>query len=472
MAGAHATRTGNEPVVVLIDPYPAYAAMFIARFYRDYGIRTVAVYRNWRTRLIMEPRQQILSSRAIAARYMLPADGDITDLVPALRAAHNVVAVAPHDEGAVRPLMALAVALDLDWAQPELLDALASKRALKQRVAQRDPQLRINAFARVSSSAEVETWRTEAGVDRFVLKPDNGSGNRDVAFFDAQSPVADLDRYFDEVGGVVLAEEYIGGDEFWVNGQVTADGEPIVTMIGRYDRQAANGKENVEFGARTLPSTSPVFGHLHDYACRVMRALGLRRSPFHLEAKVDHVGPCLIEVGLRLCGDLGVVSDAWQHGSGADFVGSAVHGYVSTEVTPGLKLDWQRADNHPVAQINGVAHRDFFVDAVGGVREVSSLPGFLFWVKQPASGDHVQPTLDLVVKPWGITVWGHDLDELNATERVLRDTIVLDGPDADQHTRTGAWRAQAPVLRQRARRAWEARPRPHQLRDAVTVARR
>lgn len=462
-------RTAEAPVVVMIDPYQPYAAMYISRFFRDYGVRTVAVYRNWRARLILEPRQQILASQALAGRYMMPASGDITELVPLLRQRHTVVAVAPHDEGAVRPLLELAGALELDWAQPELVAALGSKRALKQRVAAQDPHLRINAFAQVKSRAEVRSWCSDNGVERFVLKPDNGSGNRDVAFFDAASPDRDIETYFTEVGGVVLAEEYIGGDEYWVNGQITADGEPVITMIGRYDRQPANGKENVEFGARTLPSDTPGFDELRQYTSRVMRALGLRRSPFHLEAKVDERGPCLIEVGARLCGDLGVISDSWQHGPQADFIGAAVHCYVSSGPTPGLELDWSRADVHLVAGVNGVAHGNFFVESLSGVEQVASHPQFLWWVKKPAIGDHVQPTLDLVAKPWGVAVWGRDAAEVDATEAFMRRALVLRGTE----TRDGSSvrRARVGVLPQRAQRAWDARPRPHQFTDQLAARR-
>ncbi len=182
-----------------------------------------------------------------------------------------------------------------------------------------------------------------------MLKPDDGSGNRDVAFFDSDASDSDLADYFREVPGVILAEEFIGGEEYWVNGQIDAAGVPVVTVVGIYDRREINGKENVEFGTHTLDSRTAEFTALRDYATRVMRAIGLRRSPFHLEAKIDENGPCLIEVGARLCGDLGVLSDEWQHGAVTTFIGAAVHDYVTGDPRPPLELDWERVDSNVVA---------------------------------------------------------------------------------------------------------------------------
>lgn len=446
---------------LLIDPYQPYAELYISRLYRDYGIRTVALHRSWRTRLVLEPRLPILRSRAVSAHYMIPAAG-VEALAPTLRAKHDVAAVLPHDEGAVWPLARMAELLNVDWSQPPALRAFSSKGALKRLLRQNDPQVRVNQVGHVASAREVRDWVEQTGVSRFVLKPDDGSGNRGVAFFDADASDADLADYFREVPGVILAEEFIGGREFWVNGQVDAAGVPVVTMIGAYDRREINGKENVEFGARTIASTTREFADLRTYAVRVMRAIGLRRSPFHLEAKIDEHGPCLIEVGARLCGDMLVLADEWQHGPQVNLIDAAVHDYVTDALRPPLQLDWDRADAHPVGQVNGTASMAMVVGRAAGVTEVERMPGFLFWVKRPSIGDVVQPTVDLIAKPWGVCVWAATTTELEAREAFVRESIQL----TPKAALPPGLRSRLPVLSNRLQRYFAARPRLYMARAA------
>lgn len=443
---------------VLLAPYQTYAGLYIERLYRDHGIRTIALHRRWRTRLILEPRLPILHSKAVSAHYMLPPGG-IAELVPMLRDRHDVVAVLPHDEGAVQPLADLAAALDLNWAQPDVLPYFGSKYDLKQLIARNDPALRVNRIAEVRDPDSVSRWLADTGVRRFVLKPDDGSGNRGVAFFDADVAPELLVSYFEEAPGRILAEEFIGGAEYWVNGQVDHNGNPVVTAIGYYDRRELNGKENVEFGGRTIPTHHPQFGALRTYAERVLRATGLRRSPFHLEAKIDEDGPCLIEVGARLCGDLFVLADSWQHGPQADLIGAAVQGYVSSDPQPPLDVNWRQYDSQMMEQVNGWSTRQGMLGRVDGVAEAESLPGFLFWIKEPHVGDIVVPTLDLVVKPWGLAIFGATDAELDERAAAVRDTIELVmTPDL-----APGLLSRLPAYGSRLGRYWSARPRPYML---------
>ena len=105
--------TEPAPVAVLLNPYQTYAEDAISRLYHDYGIATVALHSSWRTRVILEGRVPILRSKAVAAHYMV-GRGAVADLADFLARRHHVVAVVPHDEGAVQPLMALAAHLSVD----------------------------------------------------------------------------------------------------------------------------------------------------------------------------------------------------------------------------------------------------------------------------------------------------------------------------------------------------------------------
>lgn len=447
----------NREAVVL-NPYQYYADRFIRALYDQHGVRTVALHTDWRTRLIRQPRMEVLNSPAVTAHYMVPAAG-IDSLAPLLRRHHHVVGVLPHDEGAVAPLVRLGRELGLEWADQRVLTAIGSKGAVKELVRATDPTIPLNRFARVSGSSDTVQWVRSTGVRRFVLKPDAGSGNRGVAFFDAD-PLDEpaISAYFADHRGPTLAEEYVAGTEYWVNGQCDAAGRPLVTGIGVYDRRSVNGKENVEVGSRTIPRSDPTARILESYAERVLGALDLRRSPFHLEAKVDDQVPCLIEVGTRLCGEKQVATDSWQFG--VDLVELAVADYVTPGRTVAPHLDIERYDSRRVVSINGSAVRRDVIARVEGVREVEGMPEFLMWIKKPKVGNTVVPTRDLIANSWSVHCWGPDDEALDATTRRVREAIRLVGVSEARGARD-RW----PVTRERIGRYWRARPRPAMLRS-------
>lgn len=449
---------------VLLDPYDWYAAQFIAHIYRDYRVRTVAVHRSWRTRLVMQPRCPVLNSDAVAAHYMLPP-GPTVELARLLSRRHDVVAVVPHDEGAVLPLAELACELGLSWAQPDLLESFGCKSALKSRVQRCDPGVRINLHASVADASAVRAWVSEHGISRFVLKPERGSGNRDVAFFDAHASDDDVAAYLDAMTEPVLAEEFVDGDEYWVNGQVDEHGQVTVTGVGCYDRRPANGKPNVAYAGYGIPSDSDVFGALSTYAVQVLTALGLRRSPFHLEAKVDGAGPCLIELGARFGGSLMARSSSWRHG--VDLVAVATAGYLPGSITgdrPAARTDWTRADAHLIAQVYGITSYRGMIAEVSGLAEMPREPGFCFWIKRPAVGDRVVPTLDLVQKPWALTLWAPSSDQLRQRVQQAHETVTIT-PCPEGRRTCGA--DTATVLRARGTKLWQARPRLEEWRQTV-----
>ncbi len=443
---------------VLLNPYQFYADRFIDLLYRRHGIRTVALHTDWRTRLIRQPRQAILDSPAVSAHYMVPAAG-VVALAPVLRQRHDIVGVLPHDEGAVAPLVALGRAIGLGWADQPVFDAIGSKSAVKALIRSADPAVRLNEVAQVEDVAATLEWVRRTGVERFVLKPDDGSGNRGVAFFDTHPVDEDALRdYLAEHRGVTLAEEFIAGTEYWVNGQSDADGVPLVTGMGVYDRRTVNGKENVEVGGRTIPRSHPVAAVLADYATQVLTALGLRRSPFHLEAKIDDRGPCLIEVGTRLCGEKMVATDSWQFAT--DLIALAVDDYVIPGRTSNPALDVARYDSHRIVAIDGSATRADRIARIDGMAEVERMPRFVMWIKKPKVGNAVVPTRDLVANPWSLYCWGPDDEALDAATDRVQATLRLTG--ASQLPR---YRDRWPVTKDRISRAWGARPRPAMARS-------
>ena len=455
--------TDRRVAAVILDPYRPYALLMIERLYHRFGIRTVCLHQDWRTRLLLEGRHRQLRSSAVSAHYMV---GDLgwDRVAQILRARHNIVGVLPYEEGMVRPLAELAGLLGLSWAQPDVLPAFRDKQALKALVVRNDPSIRMNAFTNVSTTEDVVDFARTHSMRRFVLKPNDGSGNTDVAFFDTPVDLVAVTEHLRRSTGPVLMEQFIEGPEYWVNGQMDSDGEPLVQGVGTYIRIHENGVRNLEIGSTAVPTSDPNFPVLAEYARNVMRATGLRRSPFHLEAIIDARGPCLVEVGARFCGDLVVLLDQWQHGLAMDFVDMACHYYVSAVPYPIPTLNWARYDQHLAGTATGTSPVDQRLIEVEGIDAINDSPHFLWWIKKPAPGDHVERTLSLTGRAWSMALWAPSPAALDDAIYWSRETLALRG------TAESGWTLgqRVPLYRGLAGKAWSARPRLYQAKALMT----
>ena len=449
------------PEAVVLDPYRPYATMLIERLHANHGIRTVCLHTGWRQRFRTEPSMQVLRSPAVAGHYMVP-DADWLRVAQGLEKRYDIVGVLPHEEGMVAPLATLAEYLGLAWAQPEVHRALRDKFALKDLVRRADPFLRLNTFAEVRSAEQALEIVREHKLKRFVLKPNDGSGNDNVKFFDHDTDLAALRSYFAGNTRRTLLEEFISGPEFWVNGQTDESGEPTVVGIGEYYRTSHNGVENLEVGGMSVGPLDPRFEPLREYASRVMRALGLRRSPFHLEAIVDESGPCLIEVGGRFCGELGTLIDMAHHGSGLDLIDVAAHYYVSEKPLGPLALDWDRVATCWMGSATGDSTSSQRLVQVGGAAEIAESRHFLFWIKEPMPGDYVHRTESLTTRAWAVAISGSPHDDPRDVIDWSRRTIRLQGTADRRWTQREKW----PMYRGLAHKVTTSIPRPYELHAA------
>ena len=445
-------------VAVILDPYRPYALMLMEELYRRHGIQSICLHSDWRTRVVLEGRLPFLRSKAVAAHHMI-SGRSMEHVAEALRP-YEVLGVLPYEEGMLSPLARLAQLLGLSWAQPEVLSAFRDKHALKRLVRDRNPRVRLNAFREVATAQDVMQFAQENSLSRFVLKPNDGSGNTRVAFFDVPADPAQLAEYFRTSDSRVLMEEFVAGDEYWVNGQMDADGQPTIVGIGTYIRVSENGVQNLEIGSLSVSSQHPVFEPLRRYTEDVMRATGLRRSPFHLEAIIDERGPCLVEVGARLCGELVALNDQWQHGPQLDLISVAAHYYTSSRPYGDLPLDWRRYDTHYSGHATGVSPSDQRITAIDGLTELEESSHFLWWVKKPHVGDHVQRTTSLTTRAWSAAVNASSEEQIRDVITTARESIRLVGT-ADT---TWSPRERWPVYRAVLGKAWSSRPRPYQLR--------
>lgn len=415
---------------LLLDPYSSYAEQFVRLLWEKHGVRTVALHTSWRNRILGTRSHPALASPAVSANYMI-AGRSSDDVARMLRDRHNVVAVVPHHELTVLPMHDLAVRLELSWAQPDVIPKFRDKGSLKQAIAAADPGVRLNQTRKVANVEQVREFITASGAKKIVLKPNDGGGNVNVAFFAADATPADLAEYMAGASGEVLAEEYVGGQEYFVDGQVDGAGVVHIISVTRYVRISFAGKENVEVGCRTLHTTDPAFPVLADYARRVVAATGLRRSPFHLEAKADERGPCLIEVGARLVGTGFALREGQMHG-GLDVLDLALSHYLHESGVPAPALNWRAYDSLYRGETFGLASRDEVIYDLQGVAEVEALPEFVSWVDPPWVGKKVHRTTDLISSPWLAEMAAPGAAQLDAACDRARELITWNAGTASR----------------------------------------
>jgi hypothetical protein len=412
--GVAAVRGGGADTATFLiqDPYHEYALRLIERIYSRFGLRAICFFTNPRERRRRAREFPLLESGLVAASYDV-SRSDLVRFAAHLREHHRVAAVVPVNEPAVLPATELGELLALPWAQPVAMRRVCDKLAFKRYLREQHPHIRINASRAVETGRDVRIARREGAYRRFVIKPNGGFGNRAVGMFDESTPEEVIRDFLFGMRGVPLVmEEFIDGEEYFVNGQIDAQGRILCLAAFQYLRRPANGRHNLDFETVLVPHHEPLFGQLTRYAEEVVRASGLRRTPFHLELKVDTQGPCLVELGARLAGHGNALLCGELHGARLDLLDLAAHYYVSAEDYGPVPLDWRAYDSAAVRYVHGVAGRRERIYELEGVEGVEAFATFHRWVKRPQIGEMLERTADSLTMPYSLLLRGPSQEAL------------------------------------------------------------
>lgn len=414
-----------ERVVVFTDPTnrPDYVRRYVELFHDQWNIRSVLVYPSNVRRVLIAECNGYIGKAGIAAR--LQADmSNLPGLARNLCQRFEVVAVVPQAEYQVLPVARLCELLDLPWVALDTISRFRNKYDLKQFIRSQGGGPRLNMSQCVGSAAEAFDFLKRNRLSRFVLKPNDGAGNSRIAFFEVRSDPGDVRAYFDvNQGTEVLLEEFIDGPEYCVNGQVDEAGVVRTLSVQRTVYIAGNGRTNLGGGYRMMHSDTTEFALAQAYAAQILKASGLRKSPFHMEIKIDAQGPCMIEVGARL-GGAGIPRDTClAHEGSVDLFREAARCYLVDPPGAPVEPNWSLYDSHCVWTVLGVAPRTEQILNLQGVAEVEALPEFAYWITPPQVGQHVSRTIDLATAPWQVTLRGDSQERMAQVEHFTREPI-------------------------------------------------
>jgi len=285
-------------VVVLVDAYAPTARL--TRAFLDHGCAVVRV--------------QSTAEVPPFYRGALRLDEFTDNIVHHGDLGETAAAVGKHEPVAVLAAGELGV---------ELADQLSETLGLPtngtgQSLARRDKYVQIETVKAAGLRGAHQLLVTDAGAladwhralgGRVVVKPLRSAGNDGVSNCDtpaesvaAYEAVLGRTTIFAERNEAVVAQEYLTGGEYVVN-TVSRDGHHRATDLWKYSKMSiACGTRDRITGAHLVGAGSPLRPVLVSYAFDVLDALGIRHGPAHLEIMLTPDGPCLVEVGARICG--------------------------------------------------------------------------------------------------------------------------------------------------------------------------
>jgi hypothetical protein len=370
--------------------------------------------------------------------------GNLRPFAEQMARRYEIRGIVPYREDTVEVAAELCALLNLGWNSATTLARFRDKFSLKTFVSERDPGVRVPLSRLVQQREDV--WSGPLP-DRFVIKPNDGFGNHDVGTFGPDEHAAIESHLARNPGTTWVLEEFIGGEEFHINGQVRSNGEITLLGLWQYQRVEANGYSTVYAAELQCHTHHPLFRPIADYAFRLIRATGLRRCPFHMEVKVDADGPCMIDLGARLPSEGGGDLLSRMHPARADVYAVAAHDSLGENDFATGAIDWTYYDSGTTVMVYGISHAEGVVQDIAGLQEVEAMPEFVTWVIKPRVGDYFAITRDLRGAPYIVEL--RTTGDRQAAQRLLdevRATIVW-----NQATGIGPWlRARAKNLRRRA----------------------
>ena len=412
---------------VLIDPVHDYALRFAAAIVERHGYQPLCVTTEQATARELR--------RYPALRTCEQAQVPFEELEAfgrRLGSEREVLGVIPFAESVLNPVVSLLRGLGSTWNEPSVLALLRDKFGLKQKLREMQPALGIGFSSNLPFDSAKSLLRDGTIPERFVLKPNRGFGNRSIGFFTSKTPHSTIEEFIDSSGErEFVLEEYIPGPEYFINGQIDHQGGCTSVAAFAYQRVWANGCQ-VDWLTSKVPHPSAEFGILERYAQAVISSLGLRRSPFHLEAKLVDGVPHMVELGARLAGMGNAVVCNQLHGGKLDLFALAADHYLHEGPQPPAQLDWTTYDADEVLYVHGVNFESGLIYMLDGIDSIERHPMFAGWVRRPLLGQRLSPTIDMFSVPWCFILRApaHRRDALQSAAEELRERIRINESSA------------------------------------------
>lgn len=382
--------SGRRKTYLIHNPYDADGLKLIRTIFTMYGLRPVCLYTDRKARFYGERDFPELASPLVEEAIDV-AGLDAAAIADEVGSRYDVVAVLPWGEIYVELAAELHRHLGIEWNDPDTLLRFRDKHSLKQHVARVAPGVRVPSTRLVRTPADLDGPLP----DRFVIKPNDGYGNRFIGIFDRDHLDEARSHVATQPDTTWVLEEFIGGTEYHIDGQVREAGDVVCLGVWEYFRAQVGGYSTVYVGEVQVMTGDAVFAELVDYAERLLAATDLRRCPFHLEVKMDDRGPCVVDLGARFASDGGADLIGRLHPYRPDPFSVAASDYLGGSLLLDDHVDWTHYDSARTIYAYGLSEQAGFVGELRGFEQVEAMPEFTVWSVKPKVGDRIKQTREL-----------------------------------------------------------------------------
>ncbi len=411
------------PCYVIVDPVGNYAS-HIKSLLDKMELPALAVFSDKMRMAVWEHKWSHRIGDHVKATFLADDSVEIEKVARKIKkkSPDGFYGIIPWDEMHMLLGARLGELLGIDWNSARVIERCRDKYVMKAWLREHG-SARINASRVVTNADEARAFQEEVGSWPIVVKPTEGAGAMNVYF--AGSPgelLGGCQRVLDSGQGGVLLEEFIGGDEFAVNGIADRNGDLLITDVWAYDKRESHGIPNLYYQSIKLGSHEGPFDVLGQYAADVVEALELKRSPVHMEVKIDAKGPCLIEVGARMAGGDQPVLSSKLHGRSL-FELAACH-YLDALPHAPQDVDYERYDRHEARIVSGIQSVEIpRISAVHGLDEIERLPSFEGFGLLKPPGMRLPVTRDLDTKSYEVYLLHPDPQQVVRDEQAVRQLL-------------------------------------------------
>lgn len=348
-------------------------------------------------------------------------DGDIAATAAALREL-GVSYVLPGGESGVE--LADQLAAELGIPGNGMTRPTARRNKYDMVLSLRDAGLPHAATIVSADADEIIAWADATAGYPVVLKPVSSSGTDNVVACASPEQVRAVHRQImtsaDRHGmpnKVVLAQEFLAGDEYFVN-TVSRDGRHHTVELWRYYKIQLPGGNIIYDYDEPLAPDDPVAKEVELYTHRMLDALEIRNWAAHSEIMMTARGPILVECAARLGG--GQVPEINNRCFGTNQIALLALSIVDPDEFNRLPTTAYQLLQHPlnVSLINSRDHG--VVPSEETMAAIRALPSYAFTLMGHPAGHPLPRTIDVATQPGWIFLISDDPDELRADYEKLR----------------------------------------------------
>jgi hypothetical protein len=388
-----------------VDGYPGRMVEFLGRA----GYRAVVLLTSPMTAKMWEAAWQHRLGEFVDRAYIIEEGDDPRAIAATIKRDFpgGFDGIMPWDELTILQGATIGELLGIGWNSRAVIERCRDKYAMKRWLAAAG-KVRVNGFRTVNDAAGATAFAEQVGRWPIVVKPTGGAGSRNVFFaYNRDELLRGCQDVLESGDGEVLLEEYVGGQEYAVNGIVDRAGDLLVTDVWLYDKRDSHGFPNLYYQSIKIHTDNPAFRQLGSYVADVVESLGLRRAPVHAEVKLDDRGPCLIELGARFAGGNQPLLASQIHGRSL-FELAACHYLAELPVTVD-EVDYRRYDQFESRIVSGIQSVEIpRIREVHGAEAVESLPSFHAFGALKRPGARAPVTRDLATRSWEVYLLHHD----------------------------------------------------------------